>query len=192
MPPISEDVNSPEQMSFYQGVMRHFEGDRIFHSSEFFHTETAIISRLLQQTFHAGEVDRSFFVAHIAFELILDKILIQTHEKLAADFYAHLERFPVSQHVEMAEWITQVKLPAYGGFLDKFFRKKYIYSYKDWDHVTYVLRRIMLGVGITSVSYLHSDRFLEMIIDYERELSSRCFDAFDRLNEQLYPIHLSR
>ena len=45
----------------------------------------------------------------------------------------------------MAEWITQTPLLAYGGFLEKFFTKKYIYSYKDWDHVIYVLRTNNVG-----------------------------------------------
>ena len=147
MPQMEEDASTPGQISFYKGVMRHFEGDRIFHSSDFFHTETAIITQHLKHSFLSGEVERSFFVAHIALELILDKVLIQTYHDLAPDFYAHLERYPVAEHVKMAEWITQTSLSAYGGFLEKFFTKKYIYSYRDWDHVIYVLKTDYAGCG---------------------------------------------
>ena len=49
----------------------------------------------------------------------------------------------------------------------------------------------MLGVGIRSVDYLHSEKFLEVIMAYEHELTGRCFDAFAQLNKQLQPIKLS-
>ena len=88
MPPIQEDVSTPGQISFYKGVMRHFEvGSHFSIPLSFSIPETAIISRLLKQSFIPGEVERSFFVAHIALELILDKVLIQTHRDLALPIF---------------------------------------------------------------------------------------------------------
>ncbi|MDX2249937.1 MAG: hypothetical protein SF052_24345 [Bacteroidia bacterium] len=188
MPLIMENVATEGEISFYNGVMRHFEADRIFHTSTFFLTETHTLSRLIEKTFNEGQYRRAFFVAHVLFELLLDKILIQNDDTLVPEFYNHLQAYPVEEIVRLTEWVTHTSMPSYDGFLKKFIRKKYLYNYVDPMQVCYILRRIVQGVGISQVSYLHSARFLQMIHQYEESLSGRCYTAFEHLNEQLLKV----
>ena len=105
MPLLMENEATPEEVSFYQGVLRHFEGDRIFHTSHFFERETGQINDILKETFQE-RVGRGFFVAHILFELLLDKILIQDDPSLLSEFYGHLTARPIQEYVRLTEWVT--------------------------------------------------------------------------------------
>ncbi|MEZ4826017.1 MAG: hypothetical protein R3C61_06945 [Bacteroidia bacterium] len=188
MPLIMENEATAGEISFYNGVMRHFEADRIFHTSPFFYEETHIIARLIERNFKEGVYKRAFFVGHVLFELLLDKILIQDDDTLVSDFYRHLESYPVQELVRLTEWVTHTAMPSYDGFLRKFFTKKYLTSYVDPEHVAYVLRRIVQGVGIAEISYIQSPRFLAMMETYEAGLALRCYPAFSQLNEKLCKV----
>lgn len=187
MPLLMENEASSDEVSFYQGVLRHFEGDRIFHTSDFFHQETERINDILKDEF-GDQVYRGFFVAHIMFELLLDKILIQHEPSLLSEFYEHLEARPVSEYLRLTEWVTRVKMPSYDGFLKKFMQKRFLYRYTDWQHVIYILKRIVLGVGVQEISYLHSPNFLDRMMEYEADLSLRCIPSLAELNEQLCKV----
>ncbi|MEL6672152.1 MAG: hypothetical protein AAFR61_08160 [Bacteroidota bacterium] len=188
LPILRENDATPAEVSFYHGVLRHFEVDRIFHTSPFFKEESGLLTSMLQENFEKGTVKRAFFVAHVAFELILDKILIQEDPQLTPSFYSHLEKFPIEEYVKLTEWVTKQKLPSYQAFMQRFVDKKYLYHYVDWEHLFYVLKRIMIGVGILEVNYLHSETFLDLMREYEAGLKDRCYPAFARLNEQLIEV----
>lgn len=188
LPLLMENESSPEEISFYNGVLRHFEVDRIFHSSLFFKEETRRLTELLKMQFGPGGVPRAFFVAHVAFELILDKILIQENHSLVAEFYAHLERYPLEKYVSLTEWVTRGSLPGYAQFLDRFITKKYLNRYTDLNHVIFILGRILLGVGMGEQPYMANPQFHSLLHQYEEGLRKRCFHGFAHLNEQLYQI----
>ncbi|MEM7370531.1 MAG: hypothetical protein AAF587_18110 [Bacteroidota bacterium] len=187
MPLLMENEATPDEISFYQGVLRHFEGDRIFHTSTFFEEETGRINEILHDAF-GDQVERGFFIAHILFELLLDKILIQHDSSLLTEFYHHLTARPVKEYVRLTEWVTRVPMPSYDGFLKKFIRKRYLYRYTDWEHVIYILKRIVMGVGIQKVEYLHSSTFLNEMLAYESELSMRSIPSMANLNDQLCKV----
>jgi acyl carrier protein phosphodiesterase len=168
---------SPEQMSFYQGVIRHFQVDRIFHSSDFFHTETRQLASELREAFPATHMKRSFFVAHVLLELVLDRLLIAKDEMLLSKFYAHFERCPNEQIVALTRWLTGGEpLPAYSDFVRRFTEDKHLYRYQEMDYIIYVLKRILRRVGIFEYDYLNSQAFLYQVQQYEQELGQR-FEA---------------
>lgn len=188
LPLIMENDATPEEMSFYNGVMRHLEVDRVFHSSLFFEQETAAIGRLFKQFLPEGAVPRSFFVAHVMFELVLDKVLIQSDPSLLPAYYQHLESCPLTRMVQLTEWITSTPMPGYDGFLKKFLRKKYLYHYTDWDHLIYVLRRLLERVGVSQHDFLDTARFRELAHWYEAGLAARHQDALQVFEEKLVRI----
>ena len=113
MPLIMENEATKGEISFYNGVIRHFEVDKLFHTSDFFYSETEKIKNLLQEEFGKDHVPRAFFVAHVLFELILDRILIHHNNTLLPTFYDHLSRFPIKEYVRLTEWVTHTPMPAY-------------------------------------------------------------------------------
>ncbi len=173
MPLIMENEATSDELSFYNGVMRHLEIDRQFHSSSFFTSETREIIRLIEKHLGKENVPRSFFVAHILFELVLDKVLIQADSSLLSRYYEHLENCRIDRMVQLTEWVASTPLPRYDGFLKKFISKRYLYQYTDWDHLIYVLRRILERVHLKEVSYLYEPAFMRLLHEYEEGLTQR-------------------
>lgn len=188
MPLIHENENSEAEISFYNGCLRHIEVDGIFHSSDFFKEETGIIGQLLRDAYDKEELSRTFFVAHVALELILDKILIQETPGLVRNYYDHMEKYSLDKQLEITEWVTRTKLPGYKGFLHKFISRRYLSHYTDWDHVVFVLKKILMGVGVSKIEFLHHRKFIDIMSGYEKGLTERCFYAFSQLNRQLLKI----
>lgn len=185
LPLLMENEASPAQISFYNGVLRHFEVDALFHSSAFFEEETRHITRLMRDTFPGYGFHRLFFVSHVLFELLLDKILIDQHPGLLPDYFRHFEAQNPEHVAQMTQWVTRTEIPGYENYFHKFVQRKHLYLYSDWKYVIYVLKRILQRVRISKFSYLDEPRFLSVIRAYETELTDRCFFAFTDLTRQL-------
>lgn len=185
LPKVDTVGLSPEKVAFYHGIMRHFEVDALFHSSDFFKRETEYFSQLLRKAFGSERVQRDFFVSHIFLELLLDKILMEREPKMVPEFYDWLKELGLQFVVSLTEWAAQRPLPNYDGFFERFITHQYLYHYTDWDEVIYVLRRILQRVGIERFEYLHSPKFLQLAQGYQEELTTRCFAAFEDFRGQL-------
>jgi hypothetical protein len=177
---------SPEQQSFLKGVIRHFDGDKVFHSSEFFFNETHLLAVMLRERFGKFSVPRSFFVSHIMLELIIDKVLIQRDPSILGDYYSNFEQHSPSEIAKLTEWIADAPLPNYADFIEKFMERKFLYRYTDWGYVTYVLKRILQRVGVEEMGYLESADFLEVMNTYEAHLESMYLPRLAELGERLH------
>ncbi|MEM9984193.1 MAG: hypothetical protein AAF804_03790 [Bacteroidota bacterium] len=176
LPSLDGATHSLPEQAFHLGVRRHLEVDGLFHTSSFFKEETGILNRLFEQYLGPDQVPRSFFVAHVLFELVLDKVLIQADPSLLGDYYHHLDSCDLDRLVELTEWVTGASLPGYQAFIRRFITKKYLYQYTDWDHVVYVLRRILERVTITEYAFLYQDSFLQLLRSYEKGLADRYWE----------------
>lgn len=186
---VQDTEVSPEQLSFYQGVIRHFQVDRLFHTSDFFYSETRQLSQQLREAFPATHIQRSFFVAHVLLELILDRLLIHNDELLLNNFYQHFENCSEKQIVSLTSWLTGgSKLPSYGDFISRFTRDKHIYRYKEIEYIIYVLKRILRRVGIFEYDYLNSQAFIFHLQQYEFELSKRYRSALKSFHQMLEEV----
>lgn len=185
---VQDSEVTAEQLSFYQGVIRHFQVDKLFHSSDFFHEETTQLSHNLRVTFPNSEIQRSFFVAHILLELALDKLLIQEDETLLYKFYNHFERCTPQRLKKLTGWLAGGEsMTSYDAFLRKFTRDQHLYRYKDWSYIIYVLKRIMRRVGIFEYAFLDSKEFMDFLHAYENDLGTRYQQVFKGFVHQLSP-----
>ncbi|HHG83281.1 MAG TPA: hypothetical protein ENJ82_00910 [Bacteroidetes bacterium] len=157
---------------FWNGLERHFFVDKVFHSSPNFVIETKKISTLLTERFPHTETPRKFFIAHILLELLLDKILIDQKPGILEAFYAHFSsQGDFSEIQRMTQLVSGNQLNSYDAFLRKFLDKKYLYHYQEYDHITYVMRRILRRVRIAEIGFLEQDAFLTLMQDYEKHLA---------------------
>src|SRR5690606_18202249 len=78
-----------ELISLIHGWNLHLHVDRGFHSSDFFHQQTSALRKSLVLVFRRLPI-RPFFLAHVGYELTLDRLLI--HNKLIKtdQFYQEL------------------------------------------------------------------------------------------------------
>ncbi|MDX2287179.1 MAG: hypothetical protein NW241_23650 [Bacteroidia bacterium] len=168
---------------FREGVLRHFEVDRYFHTSDFFYAETRRLCALFEEALPPGEPDRAFFVAHVLLELVMDKLLLERDSSLAPEFYQHLRHQGIDEIVRMTEWLAAVPLPAYGSYLDRFLSRQYLYDYVKRSQILYILRRIMLGVGIGRTEIVVSPEFYGLVERYEDELRPRLLGSLSELRK---------
>ena len=185
LPLLRENEITPDQLNFYQGVLRHFEVDRLFHSSPFFKEETAYLTGLLKTTLKDFEVKRAFFVAHIMLELVLDRVLIRRHKDLLLDFYKNFQQHDVPKLVQYTEWLAQEPMAGYDLFLQKFASRQFLYRYVDLRYLSNVLRNILQTVGIENQRYLHEPIFFDLMKQYENRLADLYEPAMQSFAEEL-------
>lgn len=174
------------EFDFFQtGVERHFEADKIFHSSPFFQEECKYISAELQELFGTNGIKRSFFVSHILLELMLDKVLIKQDSGLVDGFYYHFKQVGYQQIVEMTEKLAERELSAYTAFLQRFIQHQYLYHYSEYEYIIFVLRRLLRRVGVPEGSYLNDTAFVGFLASYETRLETRVFSLFEYLRTNM-------
>lgn len=185
---VQDSEVTAEQQSFYQGVIRHFQVDKLFHSSDFFHEETTQLSHKLREAFPDADIQRSFFLAHILLELTLDRLLIQKDESLLYQFYHHFDRCTPQRIKKLTGWLAGTDaLTSYDAFLRKFTRDQHLYRYKDWSYIIFVLKRILRRVGIFEYAYLDSRAFMSFLFAYESDLASRYQQVLQDFMRKLSP-----
>lgn len=178
-----------EEFSYFtQGILRHFEADDIFHSAPFFQYENSYLIELIKDFFPHGEVKRSFFVAHILFELVLDRVLVLDDPTVLDAYYRHWQSVDLYEISSMTGSLFEnglSDLEGYQGYLNKFATRKYLYGLEEWSELIYVFRRIMQRVKVGDKSYVNSPRFLEMLETYEKHLAPRVPTYMDEMREKM-------
>lgn len=188
LPLIMENEASEAQINFYNGILRHFEVDRLFHSSTFFKEETHLIAAILKEHFGAPQIEKSFFVAHILLELILDRLLINQHNDILYSFYSHFKQKEVLTLVRFTEWACKRTLPGYDQFLTRFAERKFLYNYSDWQFLIEVMENLLRKVGIQGGAYLRTPAFLDLMLRYEEGLSARYSVALEEITQKLCEV----
>jgi acyl carrier protein phosphodiesterase len=177
---------NPEEAMLLQGIQRHFAADAAFHSSAFFQAETGHITDLLEERFPGNQATRKYFVAHVLLELLLDKVLIQEEPTLLDEYYAHYKgHSPFATVSSATERVAGKPLPNYADFLEKFLQNRYLGNYRQWEHIQYVLTRILRRVGVERYEYIDTPAFVELMRVYEERLKTLYKDMFAQMRKTL-------
>lgn len=135
--------------ALHAGVGLHQKTDTIFHSAPFFAIATHQCKILLnEQPF--SQIKRLSFLGHVAFELMLDRILMKEQPQLTNEFYKHLSQV---DNVSIAYYLKINLLDEYNQsfltFLATFLEHQYLSSYTDDQQIAYALCRIyQRGTGV--------------------------------------------
>ncbi len=186
---LSHHLHFPAPLQkFYLGVIRHYDTDKVFHTCEFFERETHIVSADLRKLFPDGSVKRSYFVAHVLIEILIDKILIAEDDKLVSDFYFHFQKIGVNRITEMAQALLDTPVSTFSGFLQKFMDNQYLYHYESYEYIIFVLKRIVGRVGIEETAYMDSPVFWEYLREYEKKIKPEIDELFVFLHKNLQKL----
>ena len=178
---LEQQELSEMESIFAEGVYRHFLADKVFHSSEFFQSETQHLSARLKEDLSHTEIHRKYFIAHVLLELLLDKVIIQDHPGILEDYYDHYGEIQLNDVRMATEKIATHPLPKYEEFLDKFRKNRFLFKYKAYDHIIYVLSRIMLRVGIENQAWIEDYSFVKLMGEYEDRLSGNYEGVFEEI-----------
>lgn len=185
LPLIMESDASEGQIQFYNGVLRHFEVDRLFHSSDFFQSETRYISSQLRNIFNKREIERIFFVSHILLELMMDRILIMNDKNILDDYYATYTPSNIQKTIRLSEWISRRPLPGYYSYLIRFSQKKFLYQYRQLAFIVRVMRQIFTKVRLEKTAFLYDSRLFRFLESYQPYLKSKIPYCMCEIERQL-------
>jgi len=131
-----------------EGILRHLEIDRLFHTSSFFKQNTKNITAILKQ--HSFEhIDKYFFfLSHILLELMLDRILIKQYPKLTEQFYLTLDKIEekyFEMHLKSINFVEYAE--GFTSFFNQFRSVQYLKGYIDNEKLILALNKIWGRIG---------------------------------------------
>jgi hypothetical protein len=135
--------NEKRHRSILSGWKKHLEVDRLFHCSDFFREQTAVVKELILPALTVGPV-KPFFLAHITLELVLDHLLLTSGIINVNTFYTQLSK---ANSKELERFLILAGIPditVFNKFLGSFISGKYLLSYQKPENITYALNRICM------------------------------------------------
>ena len=176
--------NIPAYDSLLTGWKRHLEVDRLFHSSAFFQTQTAILKQMILPAVQTGPV-KAFFLAHIGLELMLDHLLL-SHNLVDVD---HLYRqLQVAHSKPLNGFLTLAALPdeqRFKRFLDDFISSRYLFRYDNIESITYSLNRICMRLWPDPFNEEQLAIMSKKLVAYKQQLEDKFLSIFDEIQNEL-------
>lgn len=130
------------------GVVQHHDDDDRFHNAPMFMQLQEQLSQQLRTTCPDPRGLRSWFVAHIGIEMLLDRSIMEEQPVLLDRLYqvfAEVDRYEFRQAVES---ITGRELPKFEPMYSFFLNERFLYDYKTDAGLFYRINRILARVGL--------------------------------------------
>lgn len=159
-----------EHRQIHAGCMAHYAADKKFHSSDFFEHYTEAFRNHLKAAPFSDSFQRRWFLAHILFEMMIDRLLVKHINGLCKNYYHSLDKIEAIVLGEFLQ-LNQAKNP--NELLRNFnhFRNaKYIFQYIDNNTLVYSLSRVLQYVGVSVMSIEDKLVLRQCIIELEESI----------------------
>ena len=127
--------------------MQHLKRDAQFHNAAFFDKMCLQISEIVNQT-AAASIPKTFFLAHILFEIALDRVLMEDEIVHLDNFYTELSSVDKTALADYFHKNDNQKGEEFILKLDKFTLSKWLYQYLDDEKLPYSLNRVYFRIGL--------------------------------------------
>ena len=152
---------------FAKGCQQHYAADKIFHSSEFFHWGTNQCTEVVKAASFESDVQRRWFIGHILFELLLDRILVRHQPKVAIDFYENLQNLDQIHLLEFISLHEHKEKDRFLRFFEHFRIASYINNYPNNNLFAYSLSRIIMKAGLPELTLTDKVVLQECVLELE-------------------------
>lgn len=169
--------------SLENGWRKHLEVDYYFHESDYFKQNTTFIRKALQEISFETQGIRTFLLAHIGLELILDTLLIQHQQINVRHFYQHLANI---SHNDITLFLAynNIDTPSsFVSFYQQFNNAKYLFSYQDNESIVYALNRInarILGLPFSQNDINNLNKLFSQLLEHIRKDYIYIFDEISK------------
>lgn len=179
-----EFSSSAHLTSILSGWRRHIFVDNYFHNSDFFKEHTQKIRTAISPILEDSPV-RSFFMAHIALEVLLDSLLLTRELVNPDDFYGHLNQSDRPSITRFLEINQLVDTPRFLLFFDKFIEVNYLNNYRETQNVMFALNRVCMRIWENPLNDIQKLQLTEVLIDYLKHLELSFMNIFDDIDRRL-------
>lgn len=160
-------------MQLLAGCKRHYQSDKIFHTSAFFEKYFSILNQMLKDVSFSPHFNRKWFIAHILFELLIDRTFVKKYPELVDGFYNDLNIITDEELMPFLHFYGMVNTSQFSDFLNHFREVQYIYQYADNNKFLYSLSRIMMRVGMSELGQDDGQKLLNIILQLEETLFAK-------------------
>jgi hypothetical protein len=174
----------PKISDIILGWQKHLDVDRYFHTSQFFITHSSELRVLLTPAV-AGSPVKTFFLGHIALELLLDSLLITTGEVSTDDFYKHLSACDNDIIEQFLNFAGLADTDQFFRFYENFKRSRYLETYAETQQIAYALRRICMRIWTNPFTPEHEGKMNAVLSAYRDELSHSFMTIYDVIGYKL-------
>ncbi|ATP57325.1 hypothetical protein CPT03_12995 [Pedobacter ginsengisoli] len=129
--------------SILKGWGRHIAVDAVFHSSEFFKSNTTSLKQIILPVLENSPV-KPFFLAHIGLELVLDHLLTIHGTVNINTFYEQLSGADTKALDSFLKKSGVADTTIFFKFLNSFISSRYLFSYQKIENISYALNRICM------------------------------------------------
>jgi hypothetical protein len=181
-----EKLNHPDTLinDIILGWRKHLEVDRHFHSSQFFIYHSSQLRQLLTPAIEGSPV-KTFFLGHIALELILDGLLITTGSISVDNFYCLLSSCATDKIDEFLNLAGMHDTAQFFSFFEKFKSSRYLETYADSDQIAYALRRICMRIWRNPFTPEHETKMRVILSAYRDTLHGNFMSIFNEIERKL-------
>ncbi len=163
------------------GCQKHYEADKIFHGSPFFKWGTETCIEVLKKAKFQDQVDRRWFIGHVLFEMLLDRLLIRHNTQVGSDFYNDLNAVEIQDIQRFIDFHSNKETDRFLRFFEHFRKAAYIRNYPDNNLFAFSLSRIMMKAGLPELSLANKIVIQECVWDLEG-------DAFKNAQSILFEL----
>lgn len=160
-------ASSTEQKELLTGCMKHVDSDKKFHASAFFEHYLNEVNNVIKKTAFSEKLQRKWFLAHILFELLLDRAILKYEPAYVDRFYSDLGLVSDKQ-LEFFLGSTNAVSP--DSFITRyrhFTQVQYIRYYTDNNKFVYSLNRIMIRAGLSELNISDALKLKQVVLELE-------------------------
>lgn len=174
------------QRELVSGIRRHFDADALFHTADFFKHYSARLKHYLETGEYDSPRRRTYALAHVLMEIVLDKLLLQNHPTDVASYYEKLEAVRKEKVFHFLESNALSKTPEKLWLRFDFFRQsRFLYNYADGDALIRIADHTAQGIGNPPMSGAEKERVGAALSQIEHDLAPHYLSIFAHLQKEL-------
>lgn len=156
-----------------KGSKQHYHTDARFHNSTFFKHQTSRLDELFALHNFPRHNQRLWFLSHILFEVLLDRVLIQHHPQKLDEFYASLQNVQLDTIIEFLAHSGKEGKGRFSNFWNGFLESQYMQYYVKDESFLYSINRILLRAAQPELDLAQGEALLRIVYDMEKELPAQ-------------------
>lgn len=168
-----DKLKQPDFYNLNKGSKTHYSSDGFFHNCSFFKDSNQLFEDLFIEHSFPRDGQRLWFISHILFELVLDRVLIRQHRDKLDDFYASLGRVDLQVIINFLALSGKDGTDAFTRFWNGFMQAKYLQYYLVDEKLIYSLNRILLKTRQPELSQKQAEILIKIVHIAEKEIETQ-------------------
>lgn len=166
-----------------EGCNAHLKRDLLFHDSQFFTQNMAMMEDKLKAGNFPNEGIRLWFLVHVGVELLLDRMLMAQHSEILDLFY---EEIKAAEPLVVAEFLSvcgKTNAERYPEIHAGFTKAQYLRSYMDERQLMFALNRLLTRTGQRPMNSAQDGVFTALLPEFDRAVQNSYSQLLDEMKQ---------